>query len=240
MPVAAVGQTAVEVGDHVGQALAGEIVRGARSQARPRPHRGDDHHAILDVVEDRHDRGPHEHGVRNVQGIRVGVRQALHQAHHVVAEEAEQPGGHGRQALGQGDARLFDQAAQLVQRLAGTGLERREVLPGVPIDLRPRAETAPDQVRLQADGRVAAAHGAALDRFQQTAVRAALGELEHGRDRRLQIGDQRGPHHLGLTGLVRCAELGEIGLRRHRVTTARRAAGRPARSASSHPSRSGD
>ena len=57
---------------------------------------------------------------------------------------------------------------------------------------------APDQVGIEADDRIAAAHRAALDRLEQEAHRPAAGELQERRDRRFEIGDQRGPHHLRL------------------------------------------
>ena len=90
------------------------------------------------------------------------------------------------------------------------------------------AAAAPDQVGLEADRRVAPAHRAALDRFEQEAVGPAFGELEHRRDRRLEIGDQRGPDHLRLPGLVAGDELGRIGARRHRARLRTARSGRPA------------
>jgi hypothetical protein len=51
-------------------------------------------------------------------GIGIGRRQPLHQADHVVADIAEQPGRHRRQILGDLDARFRDEAAQGRQRLS--------------------------------------------------------------------------------------------------------------------------
>ena len=74
------------------------------------------------------------------------------------------------------------------------------------ISARP-ADGAPDQVGLEADDRIAAAHGAAFDRFEQEAHRPAVGDLQEGRDRRLEVGDQRGPDHLRLAARVAFREL---------------------------------
>jgi hypothetical protein len=52
-----------------------------------------------------------------------------------------------------------------------------------------------------------------LDRFQQAAHRPAFAELEHRRDRRLEIGDEPCPHHLGAAGAVGASELGKRRLR---------------------------
>src|SRR5262249_3427554 len=54
---------------------------------------------------------------------------------------------------------------------------------------------APHKVGLEPDDGIAAAHGAALDRLEQEAHGRA-GDLEEGRNRRLQVGHQGGPDHL--------------------------------------------
>ena len=96
---------------------------------------------------------------------------------------------------------------------------------------------APDHVRLEADDRVAAAHRAALDRFQQEGVGPPVGQLEIGRDRRLEVGDQLGPDELRLAGVVGRGEGVEVGRDRHRLLTAAAAAGRPRRTPPRRPSR---
>ena len=208
-------QRAVEVGDHVGQPLAGQIIGGARAEVRAGPDRGHDHHPVLDVVEDRHHRRPDEDRVGNPEPVGIGRRQPLHQPHHVVAHEAEQPGRHWRQRLGERDPRFADQLAELGERAAGQGLERVQVVAGRAVDLGALAEAAPDQVGLEADRGVATAHGAPLDRLEQEAVGPALGQLEHRRDRGLEVGDQRGPDDLRLAVVVAGGELGRVGAGRH-------------------------
>ena len=70
-------------------------------------------------------------------------------------------------------------------------------------------------VGLEPDDRIASAHFAAFDRFEQKAHRRACrrgraGDLQKGGNRRFQIGDQRRPDHLRLAGRIalgeRCAE----------------------------------
>ena len=65
------------------------------------------------------------------------------------------------------------------------------------VDLGPVAEGAPDDVGSDADDRVAPAHGAALHRFQQAADGLPVAQLQGRRDRRLEVGDEPRPHHLG-------------------------------------------
>ena len=61
--------------------------------------------------------------------------EALHLAHHVVAEIAEDARRHRRQARGQVDARFCQQRAQRLERLAGAGDEGLRVDRGAPVDL---------------------------------------------------------------------------------------------------------
>ena len=58
------------------------------------------------------------------------------------------------------------------------------------------AAALPDEVGLHAHDRVAAAHLAAGDAFEEEAVLARLGQLQHQRDRRVEVGDEAGPDHL--------------------------------------------
>ena len=74
------------------------------------------------------------------------------------------------------------------------------------IDLGPSGDGAPDQIGIEPDDRVAPAHRAAFDRFQQKAHRPPVGDLEEGRHRRFEVGDQRGPDHLGLAPRVALGE----------------------------------
>ena len=58
------------------------------------------------------------------------------------------------------------------------------------------AAALPDEVGLHAHDRVAPAHLAAGDAFEEEAVLARLGQLQHQRDRRVEVGDEAGPDHL--------------------------------------------
>jgi hypothetical protein len=105
----------------------------------------------------------------------------FHQADHVIAEITEQPGGNGRQALGQVDPAFGDQRAQGVQRGGVLGAEGVGVKARLAVDLGPRAVTAPDQVGLHADHRIAAAHLAA-DLDTPVSLMAKLGEARMDHD----------------------------------------------------------
>src|SRR6266511_1023603 len=56
------------------------------------------------------------------------------------------------------------------------------------VDFGAIAVHAPDHVRFETDDRIAPAHRAALDRFEQEAHRLT-GQLQESRNRRLQVGD---------------------------------------------------
>jgi hypothetical protein len=94
------------------------------------------------------------------------------------------------------DAALADEGPQRVQRGLFLRQEGIGVGAGVAVDLGLVAAAAPDHIGLQADDRIATAHRAAFDRFQQEGIGAAVGQLEHGRDRSLEIGDALGPDQL--------------------------------------------
>jgi hypothetical protein len=66
---------------------------------------------------------------------------------------------------------------------------------GPAIDLGAAVDRAPDQIGIEPDDRIAPAHSAAFDRFQEKA-RSAAGDLEEGRHRRFEIGNERGPDDL--------------------------------------------
>ncbi len=181
---------------HVADPLHRLVVGGARREADPRPDRRHDDHDVLDIVEDRDDRRTQEDAVRHAELVGILLRQVLDQPHHVVAHIAEDAGGHRRQALGHLDAALADEGTQGIERGLFLGGEGIRIGTGVAVDLRLVAAAAPDHVGLQADDRIAAAHRTALDRFQQEGIGAAVGQLQHGRDRRLEIGDALGPDQL--------------------------------------------
>ena len=188
----------VEAFDDAGQPLDRARERGLGVDAFLRAHRRHHRDRILHRVEHDDDGRAHQHRVGNADRIGIGRRQFLHQPHHVVAEIAEHAGRHRRQAVGQVDAAFRDQRAQRLERRLGAGREGVGLGARAAVDLGLRAVGAPDQIRLEPDDRIAAAHRAAFHRLQQKAHRLAAAELEEGRDRRLQVGDQRGPHHLRL------------------------------------------
>ena len=141
-------------------------------------------------------------GVRQADRIRIGRRQLLHQPHHVVAEIAEQAGHHRRQLLGQRDAAFGDQRAQRGERRLGQGAKASGFAARRAVDLGARAVGAPDDVGLEPDDRIAAAHRAAFDRLEQEAVGASARDFQKRRDRRFEVGDQRGPYHLRLAARI--------------------------------------
>ena len=86
-------------------------------------------------------------------------------------------------------------------KIDGCGLRR-------PVDLRPPVVDTKYEIRFQTDNGVTAAHRAALNRFQEKAHGPRTGNLEKSRDRRFQIGDERGPYDLRLARRVtRCERL---------------------------------
>jgi len=72
---------------------------------------GDQDDLVLHRIEDGDQRRTRHDGVGQVQRVRVGRAQRLQQAHHVIAEHAEQTGGHGGQVSGQLELRRRDQGA---------------------------------------------------------------------------------------------------------------------------------
>ncbi len=224
--LAPVRQAALEIAEHVAEPLARAVIGRGRGEAGFRPYRRHHGDAVGDVVEDAHDRGPQQHPVGDRERVRVFVGQALHQGDHVVAEIAEQPRRHRRQRLRRRDAALGDQGAQRGERAAGDGLERCRVRARLAVHLGAVAEAAPDQVGLEADEGIAPARGAAFDRFEEEAVGPPIRQLEHGRDRRLEIGDQRRPYqHRPAVG-VALSEIREAGGELHRARPRRRGRGR--------------
>ena len=187
--------------------------RGLGGDALFRAHRRDHRDGVLDRVEHDHDGRAQQHRVGDADRIGIGRRQFLHQPHHVVAEIAEDAGRHGRQRVGQLDPAFGDQRAQGRKRRLVAG---REGAPRRAVDLGAPADGAPDQVGLEPDDRIAPAHRAAFDRFQQKAHRPAAGDLEEGRHRRFEVGDQRGPHHLRLAARIAFGERGGRRLDLHR------------------------
>ena len=150
----------------------------------------------LHAVDDEDDRGAHHDRVGQAEGVGVDVRQALDEADHVVAEVAEEAGGHRRQAVGQLDGALGDEGAEARERVGRLVRPAVGVEAGGAVEAGARAAALPEEVGLHADDRVAAADLAAGDALEQEAVLARLGELQHQRDRGVEVGDEAGPDHL--------------------------------------------
>jgi hypothetical protein len=131
----------------------------------------------------------------------------LDQPHHVVAEVAEQPRRHRRQLGGQVDPALGDELAQAGQRGGRLVAPSVGVEAGVAIQPGAVASALPDQVGLHAHDRVASAHLAAGDAFEQEAVAPRLGQLQHQRHRRVEVGHQPRPDDLVLARREARAEL---------------------------------
>ena len=192
----ACGGRAVEVAHRVHHPLGGLGVGGAGVEAGAGPGRADHGDLALHPVDDQHHRGAQHDRVGQAERVGVDVRQALDQPDHVVAEVAEEAGGHRRQLRRQLDPALGDQRAQARERVGGLVLPAVGVEAGGAVEPRRGAAALPDQVGLHAHDRVAAAHLAAGDALEQEAVLARLGQLQHQRDRRVEVGDQPGPDHL--------------------------------------------
>ena len=127
-----------------------------------------------------------------LERVRVGLRQALHLAHHVVAEIAEEARRHRRQVVREGQGALGDQRAQALEGRTLVAARRRLARSAA---LRSIAATpvlaAPDEIGIEADHREAPAHGAAFDGFEQEGgALAAVPQLQEGRDGRQEIADQ--------------------------------------------------
>ena len=92
--------------------------------------------------------------------------------------------------------------------------ELRRTVPTVPVIVMTAhvsVEYAVSALRGQADDRIAATHGPALDRFQQKGIGTTVGELEIGRYRRIEVGDQRCRDDLWPAGIVTRGEGVEFG-----------------------------
>ncbi len=192
----------VERIDHGGEALDRARQRGLRCHAGVHPHRGDHGDRVLDRVENNDERRANQDGVGNADRIAARRRQILHQADHVVAEIAEHAGRHRRQRRRQRDAAFGDDVAQRGERRVARRHESGRIGVRRAVDLRALAVDAEDEVGLEPDDRIAPAHRAAFDRFQKKTHRPAARDLQEGRDRRFQIGDQSGPDELRLAGRV--------------------------------------
>ena len=180
--LAALRQVAAEIGDRVGEPLAGLVVGGARALVGARPHRGDDGDQVLDIVEDRHDRRPQEHRNRAGRGPAACPSAGAPSAapcRSPYSRTGRPPWAAGRAAVRCGIRR----PARAARRARRRGRARTRVVVDAkaPVDLGLVAAAAPDEIGLEADHRIAPADRAALDGFQQEAVGAPVGEFQHGR-----------------------------------------------------------
>ncbi len=103
--------------------------------------------------------------------------------------------------------------------MRGASLEGVVLDAGAAVDLGSTRAAAPDEIWLEADEGVAVAH-AALDGFEEEGVGPSVGELEHGRDGRVEIGDQRRPDDLRHAAAVGRGEIVESGRRGHEPSEA--------------------
>ncbi len=165
-------------------------------ERRVRPHGRDDDHLVLHAVEHDGDGRAHEDAVGHAEAVGRHVRQVLGKPHHVVAHVADDARADVGDVARQGDAGSVEQLAQRGER--GIGLGHEGVRRGLrrSIDLGPGAARAPDDVGREADHGVAPAHGAAFDRFQQETHRPVVGQFQHGRDGRLEVGNEARRHDL--------------------------------------------
>ena len=195
----------------LGEPVHGAEVGGLCGHPLLRAHRGDDGQFVLHGVENHHHAGAHEKGVGRAHRIGLVAGKLLDEPHRVVAQIAEHARRHGRQMLGDVELGGVEQLAQRLERAGLAGLECVRVLERALVDLGHVAVRAPEHVGIEADDRIAAAHGAAFDGFEKEGVGPVGGELQHGRDGRFKIGDQLGGDKLGHSSSV---VLGEFGKRR--------------------------
>ena len=164
-------------------------------------------------VKDDHDRRTHEKRVRRADPVFLGRCQALHLAHHVIAEIAEDSRRHRRQPHGLRHGGFGDELTQGDERRRLAGREDARVVERGAIDFGSVADDAKNHVWVEADHRIAAAGGAAFDGFEQKSRAAPIArELEIGGDRRFEIGDQPGHDQLRPISVVFGAEGVEVGL----------------------------
>jgi hypothetical protein len=208
-------ERAVERVDDLDQSVDGAIVSGARRDARLGPDRCDDRELVLHRIEDRHDARTHKQHVRSVEARAIRRGEVLHQAHGIVSEVAEDARRHGRQPRRDGDAALRDQEAQGRKSIVLALREDLEIGKRAISCARPlRTE---QEIRVEADHRIAAPRGPAFHRFEQESVLAVCRELQKRGDRRFQIGHEARPEKLGFAALVSRGEALERGLDLHQA-----------------------
>jgi len=219
------GQTVNGPGWTVGETLARAGEGGIGGDAVLRPYRRNDGDRVRDGIEHDNDSGAHQHGVGNADRIGIGLRQFLHQPHHVVAEISEDAGSHGRQHVGQFDPTFRDERTQSRQGGFVARGKAIRLVANRAIDLRAPSHGPPDEIGVEPDDGIAPAHRAALDRFQQKTHRAHADDFEKRRHWCLQVRDQRGPDDLRLAtrislGKCRCLRLDLHGESQFELSTA--------------------
>ena len=206
---------AFQIADRVHHPLGSLRIGGACRQAGIGPGGGTDGDLALHAIENGNDRRAHQHRVGDADGVGVHVRQAFDQPDHVIAEIAEKPCRDGRYPLGHVDPAFGDQRAERVQGVTRQRFERVGVKPRLTVDPACRAMAIPDHVGLHADDGITPAHLAAGDRFEHEAHRLGLGQFQHQRHGRVEIGGKAGIDKLVSPGGKACLELREGGGQGH-------------------------
>ena len=181
----------VEAVDDGGQPFDREIEGDAGRHVRVRPHRRDHRDAVLDRVEHHHQASAgsaRRRECRSGPDWAAGAPPSAAPCRSRDSRRCRPPCG-GR--LSGSAMRLSAISARIASSGAsGTATKASRPVARVAIDLGAAVAQAPDQVGIEPDDRVASAHRAALDGFEQEAHRPAGGELEEGGDRRLEVGDE--------------------------------------------------
>ena len=215
--------------DHGVEPRHGALVSGAGGHAGGRADRRDHRHLVARAVEHHHDGRADQKRFGHADRIGLGRSEPLHAPHHVVAEIAENAADIGGRP---GGIAMRDSASSALSASSGSpgqGDESIRIGERPPVDLGVIAARAEDDVGVEADHRIAAALRSALDRFEQEHItRAAARQLEIGRDRRLEIGDQRRDRDLRLASHIGAGEGFVIGQGAHRlISRPRRIGERP-------------
>ena len=196
-------QRAFECGDRGFDALQCPVIGGTKSSTGVRTQGCDDKDFVANRIENHHDSRAQHDRVGHADRIRLCLGKALHLADHVVAEIAEDARRHRRKFIGRVDPRLRDQLAKCRERRLGARREFVGIFERAAIDLGPPAMDAPDDIRIEANHRVAAPRGAAFDRFEQEDAPGPAGrQFQKGRNGRFKIANETGGDEAGSPRLV--------------------------------------
>ena len=143
------------------------LIGRLRGDARPRAYGRNEGDLVPDPIEDHHHGRADHDRVRNSEGVRVRIRQALHLAHHVVAEITEETGSHRRHVVAERQGALGDQRAKAFERRALIRHEVSRLVERAAIDRRDAVLAPPDEIGVEPDHRETPADGAALDGFEK-------------------------------------------------------------------------